>query len=98
MDGAPAPIDCVAPIRNAIGDGLELIVDGGIRRGTHVIKALAMGANACSIGRGYLYGLAADGEAGVTRCLSLLKAEVERDMALLGLRDIAAINKDCLAP
>ena len=98
LDGAPAPIDCVAPIRDAIGDGLELIVDGGIRRGTHVIKALARGANACSIGRGYLYGLAAGGEAGVARSLSLLRAEIERDMALLGLRDIAAINKDCLAP
>ena len=98
LDGAPAPIDCVAPIRDAVGDGLELIVDGGIRRGTHVIKALALGANACSIGRGYLYGLAAGGEAGVARSLSLLRAEIERDMALLGLRDIAAINKDCLAP
>jgi L-lactate dehydrogenase (cytochrome) len=97
LDGAPAPIDCIAPLRDALGDSIELIVDGGIRRGTHVIKALAMGANACSIGRGYLYSLAAGGEAGVTRCLSLLRAEVERDMALLGLRNVAEINPDCLA-
>jgi L-lactate dehydrogenase (cytochrome) len=98
LDGAPAPIDCVAPIRDAVGDGLELIVDGGIRRGTHVIKALALGANACSIGRGYLYSLAAGGEAGVTRCLGLLRAEVERDMALLGARSVAEIDKALLAP
>jgi len=97
LDGAPAPIDCVAPIRDAVGDGLELIVDGGIRRGTHVIKALALGANACSIGRGYLYSLAAGGEAGVTRCLGLLRAEVERDMALLGVRSVAEIDKTCIA-
>ncbi len=98
LDGAPAPIDCVAPVREAVGDGLELIVDGGIRRGTHVIKALALGANACSIGRGYLYSLAAGGEAGVTRCLGLLRAEVERDMALLGVRSVAEIDRSVLAP
>jgi L-lactate dehydrogenase (cytochrome) len=96
LDGAPAPIDCVAPMRDAIGDSMELIVDGGIRRGTHVIKALAMGANACSIGRGYLYALAAGGEAGVSRALTLMKAEVERDMALMGCANIASITRKCL--
>jgi L-lactate dehydrogenase (cytochrome) len=91
LDGAAAPIDCLQAMRDAVGDRLELIVDGGIRRGTHVIKALAMGANACSIGRAYLYGLAAGGEAGVTRALTLLRTEIERDLALLGcsrLRDL----------
>src|SRR6185503_4593508 len=73
LDGVPAPIDTIAPIRDAIGDQLELIVDGGIRRGTHVLKALALGANACSIGRAYLYALAAGGEAGVARALHLLR-------------------------
>jgi L-lactate dehydrogenase (cytochrome) len=84
LDAAPAPVDCVRPIRDAVGDGLELIVDGGIRRGTHAIKALALGANACSIGRPYLYGLAAGGQAGVEHALGLLRAEMERSMALLG--------------
>ena len=88
LDGAPAPVDCVAPIRDAVGDRLELIVDGGIRRGTHIIKALALGANAVSIGRSYLYGLAAGGQRGVERALGLLKSELERDMALLGCRRI----------
>jgi len=92
LDTTPAPIDCIAPIRDAIGDQLELIMDGGIRRGTHIIKALAQGADACSIGRPYLYGLAAGGQKGVERALSLLKAEVERDMALLGVSSISEIQ------
>lgn len=98
LDGTPAPIDCVAPIRDAIGDTLELIVDGGIRRGTHVIKAIARGADACSIGRAYLYGLAAGGQAGVEHALGLLQAEVERDMALLGCRSIAELRGAELLP
>ena len=92
LDAVPAAIDCVAPIRQAVGDKLELIVDGGIRRGTHVIKALALGANACSIGRPYLYGLASGGQRGVERALTLLGAEVERGMALLGCRNVGEIG------
>ncbi|MFN0178500.1 MAG: alpha-hydroxy acid oxidase [Gemmatimonadales bacterium] len=92
LDSAPAPIDCVAPIREAVGDKLELIVDGGVRRGTHVIKALALGANACAIGRPYLYGLAAGGQAGVERALTLLRAELERSVALLGCRTVGEIG------
>jgi L-lactate dehydrogenase (cytochrome) len=92
LDGTPAPIDCIAPIRDAIGDQLELIVDGGIRRGTHIIKALAQGANACSIGRPYLYGLAAGGQKGVEHALHLLKNELESSMALLGVNSVADIN------
>src|SRR5207302_3535531 len=82
LDTTPAPIDCIAPIRDAVGNDLEIILDGGIRRGTHVIKALALGANACSIGRAYLYGLSAGGQSGVERALQLLKDEVERDLKL----------------
>ncbi|RMD90549.1 MAG: alpha-hydroxy-acid oxidizing protein [Alphaproteobacteria bacterium] len=93
LDGTPAPIDQLRPIRDAVGDDLELIVDGGIRRGTHVVKALALGADACSIGRPYLYGLAAGGEAGVARALTLLLEEIERDMALLGTRSIDRITR-----
>lgn len=96
LESAPAPIDSIAPIRDAIGDALELIVDGGIRRGTHVIKALAMGADACSIGRGYLYGLAAGGQAGVERALFLLKAELERSLALMGVNDVNELGSEHL--
>ncbi|HSN73445.1 MAG TPA: alpha-hydroxy acid oxidase [Steroidobacteraceae bacterium] len=92
LEGAPAPIDCVAPIRDAVGDALELIVDGGIRRGTHVIKALALGANAVSIGRPYLYGLAAAGQAGVEYALATLQTELERSMALLGCASVSELD------
>ncbi len=92
LDGAPAPIDCIEPIRDAVGNDLELIIDGGIRRGNHIVKALALGANACSIGRAYLYGLAAGGEAGVHRSIDILKTETERTMALLGCNDVTALN------
>jgi L-lactate dehydrogenase (cytochrome) len=92
LDGLPAPIDCVAAMRDAVGDELELIVDGGVRRGTDIIKALAAGANACSVGRAYLYGLAAGGQAGVERALTILKTELERDLALLGCRNLAEVT------
>lgn len=96
LDSTPAPFDCIAPIRDAVGDQLELIVDGGIRRGTHIIKALAMGADACSIGRAYLYGLGAGGQAGVERAITLLKEEVERDMALLGVNAVSELSVEHL--
>lgn len=83
LESTPAPVDCIASVADALHDRLEIICDGGIRRGTHVVKALALGANACSIGRGYLYPLAAGGQAGVERGLQLLRSEVERTMALL---------------
>jgi L-lactate dehydrogenase (cytochrome) len=84
LETAPAPVDCIAPIADALRDQLEIICDGGVRRGTHIVKALALGANACSIGRGYLFGLAAGGQRGVEHALGLLKTEFERSMALLG--------------
>jgi len=84
LESTPAPVDCIAKVADALHDRLEIICDGGIRRGTHIVKALALGANACSIGRGYLYPLAAGGQAGVERGLTLLHAELERTMALLG--------------
>ena len=84
LDSVPAPVDLVREVRDTIGGDAEVIVDGGVRRGTHVLKALALGATACSTGRGYLYGLGAGGEAGVDRSLQILREEVERDLALLG--------------
>jgi L-lactate dehydrogenase (cytochrome) len=98
LDGAPAPFDCIADMRDVVGNDLELIVDGGIRRGTHIVKALAMGADACSIGRAYLYGLAAGGEAGVDHAINILKTETERTMALLGCRDIDSVRKADIRP
>ena len=92
LDVVAAPFETLPSIREAVGDRLELIVDGGIRRGTHILKALALGANACSIGRPYLYGLAAGGEAGVDRALTLLSDEVARGLALLGCRSIAELG------
>ena len=88
LEAAPAPVDCIADVADALHDRLEIICDGGVRRGTHVVKALAMGASACSIGRGYLYPLAAGGQKGVERGLTLLREEVERTMALMGCNSI----------
>jgi len=88
LESAPAPVDCIADVADALHDRLEIICDGGVRRGTHVVKALAMGASACSIGRGYLYPLAAGGQKGVERGLTLLREEVERTMALMGCNSI----------
>lgn len=88
LDSSPAPVDCVAAVADALRDRLEIICDGGIRRGSHVVKALALGANACSIGRGYLFGLAAGGQAGVERSLHLLRSELARTMALLGCNSV----------
>jgi L-lactate dehydrogenase (cytochrome) len=88
LESTPAPVDCIARVADALHDRLEIICDGGIRRGTHVVKALALGANAVSIGRGYLYPLAAGGQAGVERGLQLLYTELERTMALLGCDNV----------
>ena len=76
MDGCPAPIEVIGDIVDAVGDKLEVILDGGIRRGTHILKALSLGAKACMGGRAYLYGLAAGGEEGAYKSLCLLKDEV----------------------
>jgi L-lactate dehydrogenase (cytochrome) len=89
-------MDCVAAVADALRDRLEIICDGGIRRGNHIVKALAAGANACSIGRAYLYGLAAGGQAGVERSLTILRAEFERTLALVGCNDVSKLGRDYL--
>ena len=94
LDSAPAPVDLVQPLRKAVGDDVELVVDGGIRRGSDVIKAIALGADACSVGRAYLYGLSAGGQAGVARAIELLRSEIERNMGLMGCRSIADLTPD----
>lgn len=92
LDGAAAPIEVLPRIVDAVGDRVEVIIDGGIRRGVQVLKALARGAKACAIGRPYLYGLAAGGEAGVTRALDILRAELVAAMQLSGCTDVGKID------
>ncbi|MEZ5490165.1 MAG: alpha-hydroxy acid oxidase [Gammaproteobacteria bacterium] len=96
LDGSRSPFDQIAEISDAVGDQIDVILDGGIRRGTHVIKALAAGARACSGGRLYLYALAAAGQPGVERALNNLKLEIERDMKLMGVTSVAQLNRSML--
>ena len=88
LDGSRTPFDQLAEIVDAVGDRIDVICDGGVRRGTHVLKALSVGAKACSGGRFYLYALAAAGQAGVERALGNLRGEIERDMKLMGCRSL----------
>ncbi|NND37671.1 MAG: alpha-hydroxy-acid oxidizing protein, partial [Gammaproteobacteria bacterium] len=94
LDGVPATIDCLKAIVDEVGAEIEVIIDGGIRRGIDVLKALALGATACMIGRPYVYGLACAGEAGVGRVLDIFKAEITRDLALLGCTRPSDITRD----
>ncbi len=97
LDGSRSPFDQLDAIVDAVGGQIEIILDGGVRRGTHVLKALAKGATACSGGRMYLYALAGAGSAGVERAMSLLKAEIERDMILMGCRSLSELRPSMLA-
>ena len=92
MADASAAIEALPAIAEAAGDRLEVLLDGGVRRGTHVLKALALGANAVMIGRPYLYGVTAGGEAGVARVLAIFRDELTRDCQLLGAPSLAEIG------
>ncbi len=92
LDGSRAPFDQLAEIVDAVGDKIEVILDGGIRRGTHVLKALCLGAKACSFGKGYLFALAAGGQKGVEKILENMKTEINRDMKLMGCKNISELN------
>jgi len=96
LDGSRSPFDQIAEIADAVGGQIDIICDGGIRRGSHALKAIAAGATAASGGRLYLYALAAAGEAGVARITGKLRDEIERDMRLMGLRSVADLNRDML--
>ncbi|MGD9965788.1 MAG: alpha-hydroxy acid oxidase [Hyphomonadaceae bacterium] len=92
LDGSVAAIDALPAIVEAAGEKLEIILDGGIRRGVHIRKALGLGAKACMIGRPYLYGLAAGGEAGVARALAILSEEFVSAMRLTGCAELDSIS------
>jgi L-lactate dehydrogenase (cytochrome) len=93
LDGSRAPFDQLAEIVDAVGDKIDVICEGGIRRGTHVLKALSLGAKACSGGRMYLYALASGGQKGVEKALSNLRSEIERDMKLMGVTSIDQLSR-----
>ena len=93
LDGSRSPFDQLAEIVDAVGDKIDVICEGGIRRGTHVLKALSLGAKACSGGRMYLYALAAGGQKGVEKAMSNLKNEIERDMKLMGVSSIDQLTR-----
>jgi len=96
LDGSRAAFDQLAEVVDAVGDRLDVMMDGGVQRGTHVLKALALGAKAVGLGRYYLYPLAAAGQHGVERALGLMKTELERDMKLMGCRTIGELSRDNL--
>ena len=96
LDGTPASIDVLQDIVEAVEGRSEVLVDGGVRRGTDVLKALALGANAVLIGRPYIWGLAVDGQAGVTRVLDLLREEFRIAMGLTGCANVNEIRKDLI--
>jgi len=97
LDSAPAIIDLVAPVADAVGDRIEIICDGGVRRGSDIVKAVALGARACMAGRAYLYGLGAAGERGVDHVLSMFDADVRWIMALIGAHDVAALTRELVS-
>ena len=93
LDGSRSPFDQIKAISDAVGDKLEIILDGGIRRGTHVLKALAAGATACSFGKAFLFSLGAGGQAGVERLLYNMQQEIRRNMILMGCKNIKDLDR-----
>ena len=94
LDGAPTAIDLVEPVADAVGGSIEIICDGGIRRGSDILKAVALGANAAMVGRPYLYGLGAGGEKGVDWVLDFFEDGLRRTMALCGVNSLGVVTSD----
>ena len=92
LDGSRSPFDQVKAISDAVGDKLEIILDGGVRRGTHVLKALAAGATACSFGKAFLFSLGAGGQKGVERLLENMQKEIRRNMILMGCKSVKDLD------
>ena len=93
LDGSRSPFDQIKEISDAVGDKIEIILDGGVRRGTHVIKALAAGAKACSFGKAFLFSLSAGGQRGVEKLLQNMRNEIERNMMLMGCKKINDLDR-----
>jgi L-lactate dehydrogenase (cytochrome) len=93
LDGSRSAFDQLAEIVDAVGDRIDVMMDGGVQRGTHVLKALSLGAKAVGVGRFYLFPLAAAGQAGVERALSLMRTEIERDMKLMGCPSVGQLSR-----
>jgi L-lactate dehydrogenase (cytochrome)/(S)-mandelate dehydrogenase len=98
LDGAVASLDALAAVADRIGDRAEVLMDGGIRRGSDVVKALCLGATAVCIGRPFLYGLAVGGGAGVERVLAILREELARTMTLMGVASVRDLDRSWLVP
>jgi len=96
LDGSRSPFDQIKAISDAVGDKLEIILDGGIRRGTHVLKALAAGAKACSFGKMFLFSLSAGGQQGVEHLLKMMHDEINRNMILMGCKNLSELNNSKL--
>ena len=96
LDSAPSIIELVQPVAEAVGGDLDIVCDGGVRRGSDIVKALALGATSCMIGRPYLYGLAAAGEEGVDWVIEHLRTGMKRDMALCGAASVAELTPDLI--
>ena len=96
LDGAPPPIELVAPVADAVGGDVEIYCDGGVRRGSDIVKAVALGATACMAGRAHFYALAAAGERGVDWMLDFLEAGVRQTMALTGCKSLSDATRDLL--
>jgi isopentenyl diphosphate isomerase/L-lactate dehydrogenase-like FMN-dependent dehydrogenase len=96
LDGTPAAVRLLHPIADAVGDQVEVLMDGGIRRGSDVVKALALGARAVLIGRAYLWGLAANGQAGVENVLDVLRSGIDSALLGLGLSSIDELTPETL--
>jgi L-lactate dehydrogenase (cytochrome) len=96
LDCAPAPLDLVPAVADAVGERVEIICDGGVRRGSDVVKAIALGARACMAGRAFLYGLGAAGESGVDHVCRYLTSGMRRTMALIGCRTVGDLSRDCV--
>jgi len=96
LDGSRSAFDQLAEIVDAVGDRIDVIMDGGVQRGTHVLKALSLGARAVGLGRYYLFPLAAAGQAGVERALEQMRIEIERDMKLMGVTSLGQLSRENL--
>jgi L-lactate dehydrogenase (cytochrome) len=93
LDRAVPPVDVIASVREAVGPEVSVLVDSGVRHGSDIAVAVALGADACAIGRAYLYGLMAGGEAGVDKALDILDGQFKRTLQLLGVRSVAELRE-----